>query len=291
MNRNSTRIVAALAPLLMAASLPALAIIKWDSGNCTSSLQTSCTDTVGGAPTVTYSAISNTGATNIGGNPTLASAYVVAYGTHLGVTSEAGPNAAANSGIGGNAAGAQETQTSPQHALDNNGNFESLLLSFTSSVTLSLVELGWSNTDSDITVLAYNGSGSPALLGSSYPQLTGQGWQLIGNYFNVCGSPPTCDTTPHSVAVNGGTVPVSSSYWLIGAYNNANFGAPADAAHSGTATLTGTEHNDYVKLLSVSGTSQPNTPPTSKVPEPSSLWLAALGMLGMATLRRRRVVV
>ncbi|MEO8302820.1 MAG: exosortase-dependent surface protein XDP1 [Betaproteobacteria bacterium] len=292
MELNKTLLAALVAPWLLAASLPASAIIKWDSGNCTSSFQSTCGDAnpvPAGSPTVTYSSISDTGA-----GATLASAYVVAYGTHLGITSRAGSNAAANGTAPydstENAPGAQETTTSPQHAMDNNGNSEFFLLSFSSSVSLSQVELGWSDTDSDITVLAYkptSGPANPTLAltngSTTYSLLTGLGWKLIGNYANVC-SPNSCAVAPDSVAINGGATPVSSSYWLIGAYNSTNFGTASDPNSSTSSLGTG---NDYVKLLTVSGISQPNTPPSS-VPEPSSLWLAGLAMLGLTRARRRR---
>jgi hypothetical protein len=157
--------------------------------------------------------------------------------------------------------------TVPNHALDNFGNKESLLLSFGSAVNLASVTIGYANTDSDISVLAYTGAGNPAangnLTGHSYSQLAANGWTVIGNY---------ADLTVGAAQALGTTV--SSSYWLVAAYNS-TFG-----------TCTGcTNSNDYVKLYEVAGNT---TPSTSRVPEPSALLLAGSALFGVIGLRRRR---
>ena len=52
---------------------------------------------------------------------------------------------------------ASNDTTAPAHAVDNNGNIESLLLNFGVSTKLQSVTAGYTNTDSDITVLAWKG--------------------------------------------------------------------------------------------------------------------------------------
>ena len=55
---------------------------------------------------------------------------------------------------------------SPEHAIDNNGRADSILFSFTDKVNLTSFAAGWVQTDSDFTVMAYTGAGSPASLAS-----------------------------------------------------------------------------------------------------------------------------
>jgi hypothetical protein len=260
-------------------SVPVGATVVWTSttGTCTGSHSTNTTTTVydkcnpstpSGAPGATVTAVSNTGT---GGQ--LAGAYVGAYSGGYGATSAAGPTSSP--------ANTQETTVQPDHALDNNGNYEALLLTFTAPVALNEVQLGYYSSDSDISVLAYTGNGSPSLLGSTWSAVANaiNGWTLIGNFANVWGI--TTNGHSNSVAMNGGATPVSSSYWLIGAYNSA-FGTTNS---SGTGALgTG---NDYVKVLAAYGNVRP---PSGQTPEPSSMLLLGIGLLSLTALYRRRTV-
>jgi hypothetical protein len=142
------------------------------------------------------------------------------------------------------------------------------LLTFSSSVKLDQMKIGWGGSDTDMTVMAYTGASSFALnthlVGRTYGQLMTSGWTAIGHYANV--------VTDDQTIINDADV--FSSYWLIGAYNPlANPGAGLS------------EGNDYVKLMSVTG-SFPSTPQIS-VPEPSSFALIGLALLTMVTMRKR----
>ena len=168
--------------------------------------------------------------------------------------------------------------TSPNHALDNESRFESLLMNFGSSeVSLTNVKVGWHQNDSDFFLLAYTGTGAPDLSTRSYANLGVNGWTLVGNYSGI-------GSTNYSVSTS-----IYSSFWLIGA---GGFASGAGVTNDSTTVNCGwwctktVTSFDYIKIASVSGVVQKSTPPAA-VPEPGSLVLAGLGLLGLVATRRR----
>lgn len=218
--------------------------------------------TLTGTPSgVTISALANTGGTNNSTNAANNGALQTIQNASWN-TSYAGI-ANADSCSSGSYCDVNEGN-SPEHAIDNNQRYDMALLSFASSVKLTDLKLGWMSGDSDVTVMAYTGVGAPTLIGKTYNQLVGLGWASIGNYSDL--------GTATAKAINAGGV--YSSYWLIGAYN--------PLANPGGGAVTGSS-SDYVKLASVSGVTQ-------QVPEPASLALFGLALLGMLTVRKQQKI-
>jgi hypothetical protein len=161
---------------------------------------------------------------------------------------------------------------SPNHAADNSTpGVDMLMLQFTAAEILKSVTIGWSGSDGDFQVLRWNGASNASLstvntsiIGKTATQLvSGGGWELV-TLVNGAGGISTPDV---SYSVNAGNL--SSSYWLVSAYNS-SFG--------GSGATWGT---DAIKVLGVTA----GLP--GQVSAPGTLALAGLGLVGLAFVRRR----
>ncbi len=241
MNKRLSHLSAGI--LLAGWGLPALAAINWSLGNANAPAETA------------WTASSNTNA--------LSKGTVNGYAGGVGV---------AYSG---------ESSSSPNHALDNQDRYESVLLDFgPTSVRLDSVSLGWTNNDSDIWVLAYTSATpfSGSLAGAKYSTLLSNGWSLVGNYTNV-----------GTNTVNLGTASsLYSSFWLIGAGGFASSVGVTSGDKKANDTWKGFANKtyDYVKVSAVGGTPRPPPSRSSSVPEPGSLALLGVAFAGMLSLRR-----
>lgn len=198
--------------------------------------------------------------------------------------------------------GSEYVNGGSEHAMDNNGRSEVMLLTFSEAVALKSLTVGWpamgAGTDTDLFVLAWIGGGNPtaALTTSTFASIStdsadgGNGWTLVSNLSNVVTS-----STNIANNFNNSTIPVSSSYWLIGTGGFAS-AATGGGVTSGDQTSTGawkpfgsttsSGSYDYVKLAGIGGTKI--EPPGNSVPEPGTLGLAGLALFGITALRRKK---
>lgn len=238
-----------------------------------------CAGTTTASQTVTAYAW---GATAVAGSPNVGYqlAGVRQYGGGLGVASQ----------YEGWGAG------QPQHTMDNNPVAPTvadiIVLKFSTAVALDKITLGWEQGDSDITVMAYTGALTGATDAAKMDNLikgkngtagdtnlltkggAASGWALIENSGSSGANPGTPSgggNTNDVRTVN--SADVTSSWWIISAYNSGFGGGSLDA-------LT-----DYVKLLTVTSKDITSTP--GKTPEPGSLALAGVALLGMIGARRK----
>ena len=233
-------------------SSSASAEIKWQTSSSVSGCSgSSCAVTSSGVA-VTASAWANTVGTT---NTQIETAYLGVYSSGLGVKNKDACTAPCTNDAGENIA--------PEHAMDNNGRFDSILFSFSSKIVMNKVEIGYKSGDSDISVLAYIGAGAPVLGGQTYANLmASSSWVKVGNYADLATNTP-------KVVNSSGT---ASSYWLIGTYNSI-FGGTLDNG------------NDHVKLLALYG-DKVTPPQVGLVPTPPTLLLMGIGMLGLMRFRK-----
>jgi hypothetical protein len=250
-------------------SLPAAAVVTtWNlvtGAGCTTT-GGSAYNNVRDCPAVDATGWSNTA----NSNTRLDSARVVVYSGGLGLTNKDGPTGPGD-GLDSN----ERDSEAPEHAIDNDQRKDSMLLTFTESVKLTHVQLGYRYNDSDITVLAFTGgSCGGSVAGQTYSGLTSCGWTLVSHITNV---PQQTGTSFTSINNTGN---ISSQWWLISTYISDLANASKTFTTSG-GVGTADSSKDHVKLLAVKGD------PNGRVPEPGTLGLLGLAAVGFWGLRRK----
>lgn len=286
MNMQTLRVLSAVA-LALAGIGSAAAATSWTltgGGSETGALAAGNTRSyTASGNTLTVSAWSNTKNSTTAADAYIEKAYLASYSGGLGVTNRDGASG------GGDTYEGTIAQTSvPGHTMDNELRYDSMLFDFGAgkSFQLKSVTVGWWQTDSDLTILAYTGTGTPTFTGSGasqgYSSLLGSGWSVVKS------SAGTTGTAHYANAANGGVAQsstatgykplpvndlnISARYWLVGALNTL-----VQALPSGATVGTG---NDYVKIAGVGGDFR-------RVPEPAGFMLLGAGLAGLLIYRRR----
>lgn len=189
-----------------------------------------------------------------GASPKVTAAKVVQYSGGLGITNSNG-----STDVG-----------SPEHAIDNEGWYDFLLLQFSTPVDVNGFHIGWEQTDTDATVRYGNVNGAfPSLVNMSQT-----------NFNNLL---------PGSVQIPGGdsigdrSIPVPNEYnvWTIGA------STVLDMTSCGRYDkyCTPKPIYDYFKVDSLKV--------TNAVPEPGTwmMMILGIGFAGVAMRRRQKATV
>ena len=172
-----------------------------------------------------------------------------------------------------------EDSGSPNHSVDSvtsdsDGEFDMLLLEFDTAVNLTSLDLDWATggnqyNTADVSILAWDGTGSSALLGKTWGEVldsNGGGYDSVGNYSNVGLS--YYSVNPANIA---------STKWLVGVYNPV-FGSGGDAG------------DDGLKLGKIkTSTSAPPTPTPTPVPVPGTAGLLLAGLLALRSRKTLKV--
>ena len=161
---------------------------------------------------------------------------------------------------------------------DNKDHNYMILFEYGDKFSMKELDIGHkSGKGSDVTIMAYTkDDGGHGFDGKSYGEL-GDGWKVVGHYNDNDGD--------GKITFNDDCL-VSSSYWLVGSYNN-KVGNKSGWSHG----------DDYVKVKGGHGCFKTHTTPGcepgnggngGEVPEPATFALLGFGLFGMTFMRRRQ---
>jgi hypothetical protein len=188
------------------------------------------------------------------------------------------------------------------HAADNVSGVDGFVFKFNQATNLNSFAIGWNGTDnatgsyadSDVSVFAWVGAGAPTtgadgslVMASGGSGLLNSGWKLVGNFADV-----GVNTNGEAfTAANADSSLLYSNYWMVSGYDTSFGTSIANSSSTPGGTLGA--GNDAFKLLTMGATGVcTNTVTNGKcvpgqTPEPNSLALMGLAVLGLWATRRR----
>ncbi|MGE0858082.1 MAG: PEP-CTERM sorting domain-containing protein [Gammaproteobacteria bacterium] len=200
-------------------------------------------------------------------------------------------------------------ESSPNHAFDNSSGYDLVIFQFDKAVTLSQIKMGWLGSDSDFSLFVWtpstDGQAPPGSDGFSIASMASQansaaedGWTLIGSFdYDQYASTSTAlniETLTSGTASSNNSLrkevtDYASSYWAIGAVVDsiAQYGAKYGSSVKEKSSGSYTETNDYFKIAQLSGCYDNPPPGPPGVPEPMSMALVALGLVGGLKMKRK----
>lgn len=172
------------------------------------------------------------------------------------------------------------------------GAIEALLMSFDQKVAISKISTGYVSTDGDLSIYVWSGAGAPTMASQTLANnaSTGlDGWTLVGSH-DMGGTSGDGGSNPYNIALNDASL--YSSYFLVATY----FGATTTGADGSKLDygndrfkISGWTANVCSQTLLGPGSAQTcGTTTTNQTPEPASLALATVALVGIGVAGRRR---